>query len=68
MPSQETREVTGIYIPCTATPIPQKSENKQGVVVAYISVPVLGRPRQMDLCEFETSLVYRMNSGIARAR
>lgn len=31
-------------------------------------IPALGRQSQAsDLCEFETSLIYRMNSGTARA-
>ena len=30
-------------------------------------IPALGRQRQADLCEFETSLVYRASSRIARA-
>lgn len=30
-------------------------------------IPVLGRPRQVELCEFKDSLVYRASSGIARA-
>ena len=30
-------------------------------------VPVLGRQRQAELCEFEASLVYRVSSRIARA-
>ena len=29
-------------------------------------IPVLGRQRQVDLCEFEDSLVYIVSSGIAR--
>jgi hypothetical protein len=30
-------------------------------------IPVLGRVRQADLCEFETGLVYRASSRPARA-
>ena len=30
-------------------------------------IPELQRQRQVDLCEFETSLVYRASSRIARA-
>jgi hypothetical protein len=30
-------------------------------------VPALGRQRQADFCEFEASLVYRANSGTAKA-
>ena len=30
-------------------------------------VPASGRQRQADLCEFEASLVYTVNSRIARA-
>ena len=30
-------------------------------------IPALGRQRQTDLCEFEASLVYRMNSETAKA-
>jgi hypothetical protein len=30
-------------------------------------IPALGRQRQVDLCEFEASLVYRMSSRTARA-
>jgi hypothetical protein len=37
------------------------------VVVALIFSPSLRRQRQTDLCEFKTSLVYRMSSKIARA-
>jgi len=29
-------------------------------------IPVLGRQRQVDLCEFEASLVYRVSSGTSR--
>jgi len=29
-------------------------------------IPVLGRQRQVDLCEFEASLLYRMSSKTAR--
>jgi hypothetical protein len=29
-------------------------------------VPALGRQRQADLCEFETSLIYRVNSRTAK--
>ena len=30
-------------------------------------IPALGRQRQVDLCEFEASLVYRVSSRTARA-
>jgi hypothetical protein len=30
-------------------------------------IPVLGRQRQTDLCEFKASLIYRLSSRIARA-
>jgi hypothetical protein len=30
-------------------------------------IPVLRRQRQMDVCEFKASLVYRVSSRIARA-
>ena len=30
-------------------------------------IPALRRQRQMDLCEFETSLVYKVRSRTARA-
>ena len=30
-------------------------------------IPALGRQRQVELCEFEASLVYRVSSRIARA-
>ena len=30
-------------------------------------IPALGRQRQVNLCEFEASLVYRVSSRIARA-
>jgi hypothetical protein len=29
-------------------------------------IPTLGRQRQVDLCEFEASLVYRVSSRTAR--
>jgi hypothetical protein len=29
-------------------------------------IPVLGRQRQVDLCEFEASLLYRMSSKTVR--
>ena len=33
------------------------------VVVAHaFNIPALGRQRQADLCEFETSLIYRASS------
>jgi hypothetical protein len=31
-------------------------------------IPALGRQRQIDLCEFKNSLVYRVSSKTARAR
>jgi hypothetical protein len=31
------------------------------------SIPALGRQRQVDLCEFKVSLVYRASSQAARA-
>jgi hypothetical protein len=31
-------------------------------------VPALGRQRQVDLCEFEVSLVYRVSSRIVKAK
>ena len=37
------------------------------MVVAHILIPAFGRQRQADLCEFETSLVYRASSRTARA-
>jgi len=30
-------------------------------------IPTLGRQRQVNLCEFKASLIYRMNSRAARA-
>jgi hypothetical protein len=30
-------------------------------------IPTLGRQRQVDLCELEASLVYRVSSRVARA-
>ena len=33
----------------------------------HLLVPVLGRQRKVDLCEFKTSLVYRVSSRTARA-
>jgi hypothetical protein len=30
-------------------------------------IPALGKQRQVDLCEFEASLVYRVSSRTARA-
>jgi hypothetical protein len=32
-----------------------------------LSVPALGRQRQVDLCELEASLVYKVSSRTARA-
>lgn len=33
----------------------------------YLLVSALRRPRQMDLCEFKTSLVYKVNCGLVIA-
>jgi hypothetical protein len=35
-------------------------------VVIRTLIPALGRQRQVDLCELEDSLVYRMNSRTAK--
>ena len=37
-------------------------ENLGQVVVAHAFIPALGRQRQVDLCEFEASLVYKASS------
>jgi hypothetical protein len=40
----------------------------EGVLkVVHTLIPALGRQRQADLCEFETNLVYKVNSWIAMA-
>jgi hypothetical protein len=31
------------------------------------SIPALGRQRQVDLCEFKASLIYRVSSRITKA-
>jgi hypothetical protein len=49
----------------------QTNENKHflpSLSGTYLSlIPALGRQRQMDLCDFETSLVYTVSSRTARA-
>ena len=36
-------------------------------MVAHTLIPALGRQMQVDLCEFEASLIYRVSSRTARA-
>ena len=36
-------------------------------VVAHTLIPVLGRQREVDLCEVDVSLVFRASSRTARA-
>jgi hypothetical protein len=44
----------------------QTNTNSQVVVVCTPLIPALERQRQVDLCEFEASLVSRASSGTAR--
>ena len=36
------------------------------MTVVYALIPALGRQRQVDLCEFKDSLVYRVNARTAK--
>jgi hypothetical protein len=42
-------------------------ETRQTSNFSMLLIPALGRQRQVDLCEFETTLVYRWGSRTARA-
>jgi hypothetical protein len=43
------------------------SQPSNWAVVARALIPALGRQKQVDLCKFETSLVFRVNSRTARS-
>ena len=47
--------------------MPVKSQYSEPGVVAQASIPAFRRQRQVDLCELDASLVYRVSSKIARA-
>ena len=48
--------------------IPSQKKGRDKVMVARQLMPALGRQRQVDLCEFKASLVYRVSSRTARVR
>lgn len=66
---EEGRESTESYL---QPPNPGKTISLRWVclgwvVVAHTFNPSIGRHRQVDLCEFKASLIYRASSRIARA-
>ena len=45
----------------------QNHEVELGGGDAHLEIPTLGRQRQVDLCEFKASLIYRASSRTGRA-
>ena len=56
-----------MFLKCTTLTVADNKKQKIPIVMWSMPViPALGRKRQVDLCEFEASLVYNVSSRTAR--